>query len=451
MNKNSKPFKWPGGKSTKTINNRCLLALLFLTLTACIQPIVGREQAFTAHLKLDAKAENYQRITDAEFLSPEGWLCYRKDPTYAGLSYGNFTEQTNLSAMMLLAEIHRYKSTKNMDAIYNINKMIGGLELLFEVTGIKGYPARAMVPSSQVEISWKWNGAAPNRDFNDPMTRYHWRGETGKSELAHLTLCLAEACRELQDFPKLVTRGQKLLIEMANYFLQSNQTVIGVNGQVNPDGDLTGEVVLLPIFLEISLGFNHFISMAIYSAAIDNCDDPVQRKVFEEGLQSLVDTGCLNNLEPLSANWFSGRNFKNDNMAFLTGRVLLLSKSFPYKVKALRALQRLWKEVRHEKNVFWYLLICRQVDRESFYGEVMMNFLNAYPDEKKSESVNFTALHESSGQRAPDLNQRPIAAFIWSEDPLDVAKKVARPQHYAAVDFLLAYWMARSSGLIKKP
>jgi len=460
MSKNSKLFRCHGGKNFKTTLKVCLFSVVSAILVACGNTgnITVKEQPYLSSLSLHEKASNFQLITESEFVSPEGLLCYKKPSGHKGYFYDNYDKQTSLTSMQILAEIHRYKSTLNMDAIYNLNKYIGGLERLFDVTNVSGYPARSMAPSDKVDINWKWHGADPSRNFSHPLTKYHWNGNASKDEMAHLVLTLSEACMCLDNFPRLQNRSRKLLLDLAEYFFDNYQNVIDINGQVAKEGDLTGEIVVIPMLFEISIGYNHFISMAIYTAAYDYCEDKKLKDKFKKGIENIVNNGALNNLKPATNQHVQNRDYTKDNMAFLTARVLLNSPSFEYKDKVLISIQDLWINVRDENNVFWYLLIKDQLNEGHEYSKRLIKNLELFPDTKREVSVDFSSRHktrffnnsnnEAVAVKAPLLNDRPINAFIWSADPYTVQKTVNTSYDYAPVDFLVAYWMGRSTGLI---
>lgn len=434
--------------------------LLFFIVSACNMNTTGfRQSSFKAELDIYQKSKHFQAVNDREFMNPEGWLCYKKPVNFKGVYSDDYKDQTSLTCMQVMAEVHRYKASKSMDAIYNLDKLINGIEKIFSITNLSGYPARAIAQNDEVDIEWKWRGVSPELGLNHPLADYHWKGKTGKLEFASLILCLSETCIHIKDFPKIVERSRKLLIKMASYLLLNFQQIRGVNGQINVDGDLTGQIVVVPMLLEFSAGFNHLISLAIYSAAFDHCQDEKLKLDFVRGIRDLVQSGVINNLNPVTNYNLASRNYVNDNIAFLTARVLLDSPNFKYKNEVLYAINKLWKGVRKEKNIFWYSLVRKHVKENDAFEKTLVDQLRFYPDQKISVSVDFSKnrelrffnsdLDERVSKKSLDLNQRPISAFIWSSNPYVTQKYVSQSQAYSPVDYLSAFWLARSENIIR--
>jgi hypothetical protein len=151
-------------------------------------------------------------------------------------------------------------------------------------------------------------------------------------------------------------------------------------------------------------------------------------------------------------------------MAFLSYYSLLSLEGVPSIRRHYEAsLRRTWAYVRHEGNSFWTFLFLASGFQDAASLDDAVLQLRLFPATKRSYGVDvrgrkdiehafFTNRKGIPQAKYPlPINLRTQTAFAWRDCPYALYSALGAKGNlqYAPVDYLVAYWMARYSGVIK--
>lgn len=422
--------------------------LLFLLVSCGSDPLPQPPQADWPGLA--EKARMHQSLLESDFLSKEGWVCYRKPATIKGPVYSDLARQGEITGYQLCAEVSRYQATRSPDAVYNIHKILQGIEWLFKITAVKGLPARAMAPSVVVDPDWKWSSASHLLPDSDPMVNYHYRSDTPKEQVAVFLAGLSQVCRHLTEYPALTRRSSMLLGAMADHLYAHDQSLVGRHGQKTEGGDFPMWVIMLPGYGEWPLAHN---ALACLSAQVLAYDATKEDRFKLRSLE-LLSNDLMERLKPLR---WSESNHDNDSLCFISAYSLLQSPSFSEREPLRQALRRLYRSVEGEKNVLWALMTYEHIPTTdvSWVRDSLRRFpptKDGRPSLSTSEiSRKWFACHGEASSESPlDVDRRIMSEFIWSACPFELpASDEPVGMSYAGTDYLYAYWLALRLGVIK--
>jgi hypothetical protein len=152
-------------------------------------------------LTLAEKAAHFERLVD-ERHTRMGYVvrCQMKTPGDFATAWINHTDNDGLyTAMYGAAECFRYGATRAAAAKQRAVRTFQALKLLFDVTGIPGFPARSVVPTDWIPDPNQAFGAAANaaEKARDPLWKeilprwpksadgkYWWKCDTSSDEIA---------------------------------------------------------------------------------------------------------------------------------------------------------------------------------------------------------------------------------------------------------------------------
>ncbi|MGE4158230.1 MAG: hypothetical protein AB7F75_03955 [Planctomycetota bacterium] len=396
------------------------------------------------------KAVLYQISLEKEFLSKEGWVCYAKPSGIAGPYYDDLPRQGEITGYQLCAEVSRYQATRSPDAVYNIHRILQGIEWYFRITAVVGLPARAMAPSISVDPSWKWSSASHLLQESDPMVKYHYRSDTPKEQIAVFLVGLSQVCRHLKEYPALTRRSAVLLGAMADHLYRHYQSLVGRYGQKTEGGDFPMWVIMLPGYGELPLAHN---ALACLSAQILAHDATGESRYKLRALE-LLSNDLMERLKPMR--WSTG-NHDNDALCFLSAYSLLQSPNFSERELLRQAMRRLYRAVEGERNVLWALMTYEHLPSTDISW--VRDALKRFPPSKHGRSVWptdqiprrwFTCHGAASAEDPLELDQRIMRDFVWTSCPLELAddNSEIKDQDIAGTDYLYAYWLALRLGVI---
>jgi len=151
-------------------------------------------------MTLAEKAAHYERIVD-ERHTRMGFVvrCRLKTPGDLATAWINHTDNDGLyTAMYGAAECFRYGATHDPDAKRRAVRTFHALKMLFDVTGIPGFPARSVIPTTWKPDPNEGFGAAANaaEKARDPLWKeilprwpksadgkYWWKCDTSSDEI----------------------------------------------------------------------------------------------------------------------------------------------------------------------------------------------------------------------------------------------------------------------------
>lgn len=168
--------------------------------TAWIGTREGLSRIDRKNMTLAEKAANFERIIDERHRRLD-FIIRCQFETLDDLSTSSVRESDNdglYTAMYGTSQALRYAATKDPEAKQRAERCLKGLKLLFDVTGIPGFPARSVLPVATSEDPNKRFGAAANaaQKKEDPLWKdilprwpksadgkYYWKCDTSSDEI----------------------------------------------------------------------------------------------------------------------------------------------------------------------------------------------------------------------------------------------------------------------------
>jgi hypothetical protein len=372
---------------------------------------------------------------------PDGVIRYRFTTDQAPGDYGDLPDGPFFTGLYLASQAFRLHAG-DAAARAEVFAALDGLALLLDVTGEPGLLARWAAPALPARMRSVWT-ASPTRPG------YHFRGDVSKDQLAGFACGLGVALALLPD-AEIRARAYALAVPVAEHLRRHDMRIIE-GGERTTHGDLRARVGLV-----FPVGVNALIALAVAQAAgAASGDAALSRALDEDGYLRTART----------AHWRPPAYTKrvNDNMAYASVLALLLLETDPDRAAALREIEaRLWDGVRGEHNAF-FAGVHALVSGDAEARDEARTALADFPERKLELPVDLTRpgfdfeqrwLKTSKGlPRAKEpvpLYLRPVGSNLWVSDPYALvgSLKDKVQSEYSGVDYLLAYWLARSAGWV---
>ncbi len=402
-------------------------------------------------LTLAEKAEGYARDLEDHHFTPQGLLVYRV-PTeaLAGADlprerYGGLADQAAWTGCFLATETWRRVATADPCALESARRTVQGLALLQKVTGEPGYLARSTHEGAAFDGRFR-QGAPPYEGFA-------WRRDSSRDQYAMVLFGYATALARCEH-PALRAEIGSAAGPISDHVF-GNDLEIRENGVRTTQGNLG-----LRVLGVLSNGVNAgIVLLAAKVAAVSTGEERHERRyerLVRKGWPGRVGSGFFR--------VFGIGNPNNDNMTLLSlDGLLLLEEDEGIRRAYLDALEKGWRLVRGNQNGLFAAIAHRHLGSraEGAYDEAVES-LRLFPAEKVRFSVDNRDLLPSLGRsllpdsdfrartrRPVPLHRRVASSFLWCSD-IDavVDSPGSRGEvEFCGVDYLLAYWMLRASGL----
>ena len=391
-------------------------------------------------LSLRAKAEAYQARLAAEHQMPDGTIRYRFETGQARDDYGDLADGPFFAGLYLASQALRLAASGEPAARREVLHTLDGMALLMDVTGQPGLLAR-------------WVGRAPGtrgREWLPSTARpgYFWRADVSKDQIAGYAAGLGVTLALLPD-PEIQARAAALALPLAARLRRDGLRIIDWDGERTEHGDLRARIALFPV------GVHSLIALSVAKAAgAASGDDAMSRELENDGYLRVAGT----------AHWRTPGSTKrvNQNMAYVSLLALLLLEDDPERGAALRSAEaRLWETVRGEQNGF-FAAVHLLASGDPVARAETRNALGAFPESKRGRAVDLTRAgfetawwRSSNGApratRPVPLHLRGVGSNLWVSDPHLLVKHASGGPSttvFAGVDYLLAYWLARTLGAV---
>ncbi len=407
-------------------------------------------------LSLAEKAVRFERHLD-RFISPEGTLIYRRTSLEPGkpappLDYGTFADTAIWTGALLGAESLRYAVTRDPAALARVRALVGGLERLHDVTGVRGLFARTIVRREAPDPRESTDGAW--RAGTGEFAGYRWRGDVSKDQYSGVIFGLGLSAL-LVDDAEVRARAARLSAAIADHLVANEERIVDVGGETTTYGDLRGRIAGVPI------GLNALIVLAAYKvAAHTNRDERRHAEAYAAAVaRGYADIAYWAKFQVLGIT-----NPNNDNMQMLVTVPLLALERDPSLRRAYeRSIERTLRHVRREGNAFFNLVGLQALGYDRDLHEDALLTLRLFPLERRIFAVDATGdarfattlLDNRKGVEKADgalpVNYRPASAWAWRDDPyaLRHAGGAVGEVESPAADFILAYWLGRWLGYVR--
>jgi hypothetical protein len=399
--------------------------------------------------ELAAKADAFLAAIHARHLTSEGVLLYRVDlRSVAGdLANGTYPESADMptyNGLFAGAACARAASTRGAEherALADASQALAGLELLMDVTGIRGLMARSVRRAPPlIGDKSDWHAGAGR------FAGWHWRGDVSQDQYANGLVIAVGLCRGV--FPE---RARRLAVDAATHLIANGYRLTDPDGERTTYGDLSWRS---------GFGWNGIAQLTSYAlVSLAAALDPDPRWVAERDRlrdrYRMVARARFTNLRV-----FGITGSSNDLMAFDLFRVLvpLARETGDPALADLRAgLWRAWLRVKPDRNAYFTLVFCEaepDACRASWLADARES-LTEFPLEKRKvpSPPELAALPTRwiPGRKwatlARDLvpmRLRPASSFEWKSSPYRVTGANDPNTEYTGLDYLVAYWLYAS-------
>lgn len=401
----------------------------------------------------------------ARFLSPEGLLVYRQ-PAAGGFEYQALADCCIWTGVLLGAEALRLAAggdevpcagsdaaapgTSPAQARERVLHLLGGLERLHAITGVRGLLARNAVPPVGPGVPVAETGVwyAGRGEF----AGWRWKGDVSKDQYAGALFGLQLAYRHVRD-PSVRARVRALATAIADHLLEHDFELTDPGGETTSFGNLNARIFLFPV------GINAMTSLAALRLAAWTSGEAR----YADAYQDLVERGWPGCAYWSKVQFLGWTNYSNDNMSVLLFYTLLCMEDDPaVRVHYQTGLGRLHEYVRREGNSLFNLVAAVFGHADPLAIEEARRTLELFPLDRRNLSVDLSDdprieaafLPSRKGEdeaRYPlPVHWRRPSSFLWRNSPYELARVQANEgeEVYSGSDYLIAYWLGRYHGFL---
>jgi len=353
------------------------------------------------------------------------------------------------TSIYVATESFRYAATKDPEAKQNAIKSFLALEQLVKVTGIKGFPARAIAKKGEDRGSGgEWH------DFNNG--KWEWKGDTSSDEIdGHIFAYTV--FWQLIDDEEYRKRAAKLVDEIVEHILDNNFYLVDIDGKPTTWGVWNPEKLNKDPIWWMEHGLNALEILAYLKAAYVMTG----KKKYEEAYRMLVEKYhyAINTIrQKITTPGFI--NHSDDELAFLAYYVLLTFEKDPELRRIyLLSLERSWQFERPERNPLWNFiygaLTGKPCDIEASVQtliEIPLDLIEwTIVNSHRKDIIINEALTRSGEKQSVNLlpyDERRI--MRWNGNPFVLDSYAGGREMLDGSHWLLPYWMGRYFGFIKE-
>jgi len=411
----------------------------------------GLARLWEVYMSLEEKAAHYERLirkyhVRMGFVNP----VLLDEPGDLSSWRHEVTDNDGLwTGLYLAAECFRYAATGDPEAKRNAIETFQAMERLVRVTGIKGFPARAIARRGEYRgAGGEWH-PIPGEDAE-------WKGDTSSDEIVGHFFAYT-VFYQLIDEPEWRQRVTELVHDIADHIIRHGYYLVDVDGKPTTWGVWSPEKLNDDPEWWRETGLNALEILAILKAAYKMTGD----RRFQEAYEELVRKHhyALNTIRQKIT--VPGEvNHSDDELAFLSYYVLLSFEDDPdLRAIYLLSLEKSWRIERPERNPLWNFI----------YGALSGNDCDVEAGiqtliEIPLDTVEWTMKnsHRSDVEIAPSPNRHgrlkskevlpydERAITRWNADPYQLDDGKEGRRMLDGTHWLLPYWMGRYYGFIKE-
>jgi len=372
------------------------------------------------------------------------------------------------TAIYVAAECFRWAATGSPDALTRARASLDAMLRLESVTGIPGFPARAIAaPGEDRDPGGEWHPAGQGR---------FWKGDTSSDELvghffadwvAYNLLPAGPAQSPQSD--DLRERAAMEAARIAQRLVDHGLRLVGPDGRMTRWGNYTPQYFTTPEGAE-DAGLDSLELLSHLRVAARVSGRPALDSAYRHVTFDLDYLDNVSQLAPPPAEV----NYSDEELAYLAFAPLLdrLSRRPASSGAAARGaeddpavaaryratLERFWQRTRDEDNPLWAIIAAAALPP----GEVDLRAAREALERIPMDTVEWTvknsgradiALRPRNNRFGPPQSTRALpanerAVMKWNGDPFELDGGDGGRSEDDGAFFLLPYWMARYYGLI---
>jgi hypothetical protein len=410
---------------------------------------LAREEA----QRLAEKAAWHEDRIGRRHVTAEGLFAYQAatreaDDAVTPTAYPDMAIWTGL---YLAAESLRYRVTGDEDAVRRMDRVIGGLSLLHQVTQTPGFLARAVQRVTDIpDPRTGWTAGS------DPFRDYQWLGDTSVDQVLGVVYGYGWAFDATDDR----TRRDRIAREVTaivDRIVAHGMRIVGPDGRRVKHGDLTDGL--------LAENLNALIALAVVKTAAHMAPEGP----YQETYRDLAERrGYARRAVAARDRWwerFTGVNHSDNNLAVLAYDVLLrYEDDLVLRGRYREGLSRTWAVSRREGNALSASIAASHgvsVDgaaRRSAMAS-LLDFPLEQPGVTRMNSRRPDVCVSPRRDRTGDLqaceplpmSERPRGPFEWNQNPYRLDSTGDGTQEYSGLGYLVAYWLGRRVEFIGAP
>jgi hypothetical protein len=379
-------------------------------------------------------------------------VCFLADPhdLTAGHQHEVSDNDGLWTAMYLAAEAFRYATTGEVEARERAARSLRALLELERVTGIPGFPARALAQKGEPQAvlsTGEWHAAADGQRV--------WKGDTSSDEIVGHFFGLSVYYELVADEPERAAIRETIR-RITDHILDHGYLLIDADGRHTRWGVWSPEQLSTPAWAG-DRGLNALEILSHLRVAAHIVGDPK----YEAAARELVEThGYALHTVQQKITRPGHVNHSDDELAFLSYYPLLRYETDPHRRALYRAsLERSWQIERPERCPLWNVIYGALTGRPCELDAAAETLREIPPDlrhwtmrnsqrpdvEVDSEAGRFG---EAQSRRVLPASERPV--MKWNGNPYRLDGGDGGRTEEDGTFFLLPYWMARCHGLFEE-
>jgi hypothetical protein len=364
------------------------------------------------------------------------------------------------TSVYLASQALRYSLTGSADARAEALGAFSGIELLNNITGLRGYPARSAVsPSEPPQRDYPWHPS--------PVPGYSgwwFKGTTSSDEITGHILSFVLFRNLVAESPGEIARVERLMADLMTHIIQGNFTLIGVEGRPTEWGRWDNHFVNENPGRYDQRGLNALQILVWLLAADQMVGTPKGDPSYINAYHFLCskfgyDRNVLNQKIAVP----NDDNFSDDELAMLPYLTYAFSGATLLRKEILLSLRRHMRtrvQPRNERASLW-IAITLLLDPESTTAskDDALFTLRTWPvshidwpssNLQRGDVRVLKDLDRSGGlQMTSILNYDEFNQFRWNGNPFDMFNGGSGFNECDPGAALLSYWTARYAKIVE--
>lgn len=388
--------------------------------------------------RLQHRHNRYGYVADCDLLRPGDTSSYRMTPSD---NDGLWT------AIYVAGECFRYAVTHSPEALANARTSLAALERLESVTGIPGFPARALIHRGDYRDpggEWHWT----------PDGEWEWKGDTSSDELVGHFFAYQVAYDLLPD--ERDRRSIRPVVErMASHLLDHRLQLVGYGGRVTTWGKYNPEYFRTPDGrADRSLNSLELLSHLRVAYHVTG-----NRRFLAEYQRIGRELGYFDYVMRMGTEKPAEINYSDEELAYLAWYPLMQLEDAPGRRQRYQgALEGFWRRTRGEHNPLWNFIYAASTGAKDYARPEAVDALKRIALDtvswtvKNSERADLALapargrFREQQAQRALPPNEHCV--MKWNGNPFELDCGNGGRSEDDGAFFLLPYWLGRFHRLL---
>jgi hypothetical protein len=388
--------------------------------------------------RLQGRHDRYGYTADCELLRPGDTSSFRLAPSD---NDGLWT------AIYVTAECFRFAVTHSPEALRNAWFSLAALLRLESITGIPGFPARALIHRGDYrEPGGEWHWTSDRQ--------WEWKGDTSSDELVGHFLAYGVAYDLLPDDAQRAAI-RRAAGRIASHLLDHGLELVGFGGRVTRWGKYS------PAYFQTQEGKEDqaLNSLALLSHLRVAYHITGEQRFLSAYRELIHERGYLENVTRGARPAPHEINYSDEELAFLSFYPLIRYEDDPgLRAQFQAALTRFWRSCEAERNPLWNFIYAAGTGASDYDAPEALETLERIPLEavywtvKNSQRVDLPRspstdrFRAKQSLRALPPNERGVMKWNGNPFQLDWLSE-ARSEDEGAF-FLLPYWLGRFHKLL---